>query len=521
MMSFKDEELISTATIRRFVLADKKLKEKQMVKVCELVYKHLELNGKIYWSDDVKEAYFFSKVQNRIYTIGLPEFAALCHGIYRLNNTRPLWKYLEAYLNSEASLYAERTKMHLSSFFNKKNKTLYVQNGVSHMYRLDGESSPVLLDNGSDGVLFRDNNMEEFEPDYEFEGSPTDNHLVKMINATDRDVLDLYKIHIHSIFFESIMPTKMCVLFSGIKGSGKSSGARALLQFLFGSKGNVSSEPEDRPDYYATVTNSNVVCFDNMDNYVKWLGNALAMTCTGHTYRRRALYTNNGFVEYPVNCFIIITTRMPASFKRDDIADRLLLIEMKQRSTEGEDGYYTDGAVGDGALENRNKIWGEFLLKLNEIVNVLRTSERPRDKKYKIRMADFAAFCSDASAPLGIPDTIKKLAKLEETKHEFVFENNAIFEGISRWCQVESNTNRRISSGELYNEIKRIYRESDEIYQVKDSARFGTQLKSTAKQMNQWFAIKIEERCSGNKTFITITPNYKIEEKETDQNIYM
>src|SRR4030095_10296480 len=87
-------------------------------------------------------------------------------------------------------------------------------------------------------------------------------------------------------------------------------------------------------DFDAAVTGDAFVGIDNADANVPWLDDKLAVLTTGVTWRRREYYTTNNLGEYPITAFVAITSRTP-HFRREDIADRLLLFHVERLESFG------------------------------------------------------------------------------------------------------------------------------------------------------------------------------------------
>ena len=177
--------------------------------------------------------------------------------------------------------------------------------------------------------------LQDFE-DYRktLSSSPLHEIVISKINFV-KDFLEpdqrrfLFVIWLLSLFFIELFPTKPILVFLGEKGSGKSITNRKVGTLLYGEGYNVMPLPSDSKDFDAAVTNSTFVAIDNADSPCKWLNDRLATIATGGTLKRRAYYTTNSLVDYPVECFLAITSRSP-NFRRDDNADRSLMMKVKR-----------------------------------------------------------------------------------------------------------------------------------------------------------------------------------------------
>jgi hypothetical protein len=139
----------------------------------------------------------------------------------------------------------------------------------------------------------------------------------------------LFRSWLHATLFPELFPTRPILAMIGTMGSGKTSVLRRIGQLLFGPKFQVMGMSDDPKDFDAAVTGEAFVAVDNADADVKWLDDKLAVVATGGTLKRRVLYTTNQLVEFPITAFVGITSRTP-HFKREDVADRLLLFHVER-----------------------------------------------------------------------------------------------------------------------------------------------------------------------------------------------
>jgi len=424
----------------------------QKRRLSSLILADLNDQGAFYRTPALGELYYFFENEKELYPIGSMEFRALCNELYEINGMDPKWAYIEEDLIAHCQRRGQVTEIyHFARFQNKK---LYIHAGGHSIFRLDGESIDT-INNGDDGVLFvKNDKMEAIEPSYDYKGSPVRELLVDIINinqsAEQKGRLDLYHAYIYSIFFESILPTKPIVLFMGVKGSGKTSAARALKCALFGKSGQVDTGLTDKEDaFWAAVCNSYVLCIDNVDKLIGWLADALAVVATGGTFKRRKLYETNTLVEYTPRCFVILTSRNPESFLRDDLIDRLVLIEVDRRKD-----FIPEGVLLENLSYRRGEIWGELLTNLNKIVKAVNQPEKR--KPLVFRLADWASFVLTVSPILGIENPEEKLKLLEDSKKNFALEDNPIVMALER-VQYLFKDSSLVSSGKIFEAIQERY----------------------------------------------------------------
>ncbi|MHC5057588.1 MAG: hypothetical protein ACYTKD_23175 [Planctomycetota bacterium] len=133
----------------------------------------------------------------------------------------------------------------------------------------------------------------------------------------------------YTLFFPELFPTRPILALVGEAGSVKTFALKKVGRLLFGRSFNVMQLSKDPKDFEAALTNMPFVAVDNSDTRIDWLPDHLAVAATGGSLQRRELYTTNRLVEFPVVASVGITSRTP-HFRREDIADRLLLFYLKR-----------------------------------------------------------------------------------------------------------------------------------------------------------------------------------------------
>jgi hypothetical protein len=461
-----------------------------------LIRDDLSGKGKFYHVKKIDDLYYFYNPEKKLYLIGSLEFRALCNELYGINGTEQIWKFVE----EELLIYCHRNGQitEIYQFARFQDGKLYIHFGGPSVFRLNGEKIEI-IDNGRDGVLFiQDDNMEPVEPYYDYEGSPVREYLVDIINVAEEgdkeNRRDLYHAFIYSIFLESILPTKPIVLFHGVKGSGKTSAGRALKRALFGNVGQVDTGLTDKEDaFWAGICNSYLLCIDNVDTLVRWLADALAVVSTGGTFKRRKLYETNTLVEYTPRCFVMLTSRNPSSFRRDDVIDRLLLIEVERRKD-----FKEESALLEELDQKRGKIIGELLTKLNQIVFVLNKNEKGPALPY--RLADWASLVIKMSPILGIENPMEKLQALEISKQDFALEENLIVKALDEIISGDGVFGP-ISSGDLFKKVLLHYEFSGIKFWIREPRLFGSELKNLIPALEKVYDITVGKGPNNTKIY--------------------
>ncbi|MDZ4821585.1 MAG: bifunctional DNA primase/polymerase [Planctomycetota bacterium] len=477
-------DLCELATAAKSVAAKKR--------VAEAMRKDLQSRGTFYRTPGTAELFFFHKDERELYGIESAEFRALCVDLYRINGKEPVWSYLEADVKDHCLRHGKTTEFF--KFARYQDRKLYIHAGGQRVFRLDGTKIET-LDNGDDGILFtRESSLAPIEPDYGFAGSPVRNHLVNVANASDLASLDLYQIYIYTLFFESLLPTKPIVLFTGPKGSGKTSAGRGLKRALQGPSANVDTGMAGKEDaFWAAICHNSLVCIDNVDNVVPWLADALATAATGGTYKRRELYKTNTEAAYVPRCFVMITSRNPQSITRDDIVDRLLLIDVERRKD-----FIPESDLLAKLDQQRPRIWGELLTTLNKMVYELR---QPHSKQpLSHRLADWAQLAILFAPLLGIADVEQKLKDMESSKTEFALLDHPVVQGLEDWIAINPSHDFT-ASGELFDAICKMHDAKGQKFPIKTPRAFGMLLKNLRLELESLYKIEEKSGSSNKKLF--------------------
>jgi len=418
-------------------------------RVKRVILEDLLVRGTLY--HDEITAYFFKRKEKKLLEVSPHdhEFVLLL-AKYGINAAETISRYIIEGLRNAAFHDGPRIDAHRFSHYKPESFTLYVHNHNNQMYRLTDEKIE-LVDNGTDGVLFlTDPKAEPFLTDYRWfkkkfkeVSSPewkASKHsiflklIVEMINFSD-DILSpnerslLFMLWVYCNFFREINKTRPELAWIGEKGSGKSSTNKKLGCTFFGSKFELTPLPDKVEDFDAIITNRAFVCIDNADTRKPWLEDRLATLATSGAIPKRKLYTTNEMVEYPLDCFVSLTARTP-KFKRDDVADRLLMMKAKRFKK-----FLPENQLIADVLRNRDQIWVEILFQLQHCIHALKDYAK-QDFSTAFRMADFADFGLKI-AKWGKFDT--QLAgifdKLMQEQSFYALEGSAIFDVLVSWVR--------------------------------------------------------------------------------------
>jgi len=480
--------------------------------VTEIIRDDLQGRGKFY--NDGYQAYFFSEAEKKLMQINLEDTECrLMMAKYGINRTESIYRYLMESLGIEAIINGTKTTIHRLSYYNPDTFTVYLYNHGNQVYWISPDKVK-LVDNGTDGILFvADPRTQPFKIK-KSKGSILwlDRVLLSKINPAD-SVLTAYEVRLvvklwfYSLFFREIMPTKGLLLFLGPKGSGKSITARKIGMLLFGGEFNVTPLTKDIKDFDAAITNSDYVAIDNADSKSIWFEDRLAIVATGGNIKKRQLYTTNTEVDFPVRCFMSITSRTP-TFRRDDVVDRLLILESKRFEQ-----FISEHALIAEVRNNRNEIMYEVVYGLKKIVRALRDA-KDEDMAGSFRMADFADFCIKIGRLWDTENEVKTvLTKLQYKQDKFTIEADPVKKLLYKWAL--ENPDREVDATTLNSQLTELAMESGIKYPYEGNPRsFAQKLGHLMNELEGILEITSRTARGGVKRY-RLTPKWaKTKDKE-------
>jgi len=457
--------------------------------VSSIILKDLMAYGKFYRTN-TDRYYHFSSETKRLVEIGDANFAHYTDLRYRLNRTETEYEYLIADLEAYTASYGELTEVYRFAHYELNTKNLYVDKNDHHVYRLNGETID-LVPNGDDGVLFISGNNEPFEMvdigEQKFIKplviEPTNFTMSADVALNKKEQEYLLSVWLSALFFEELQPTKPIQLMLGAKGSGKTTRQKIIGKWLVGKEFNVQGINDKEDSFLATISNSYLASFDNVDTYQDWLNDRLAQCATGQVIEKRKLYTTNEVARYYPRVFITLNSREP-KFKRDDVVDRLLLFRVERLSS-----FKSEARILKEIADNRDKLWSEFLQRLNAIVKWLKEDTEPFTTSY--RMADFAELGWRISKSIGAGDVwLELLDKMSKDKSEFLLLDAPVYQVISGLVAGGKELKDR-TSAQLYKIFKEYADKEDiEFSYIKNARSLGQKLSSLLHDLRAYFNIE-------------------------------
>jgi len=416
----------------------------------------LDENGKFIRTPE-GELYYLWKDKHRLFELDTERWHAWLHELTGVNPASTSFSILSNACKTAAILNSEIKNVVRLAYYDNDTKILWISRFDGKVFCLDGDRI-TLMNNGEGPIIFDDLHIwEPYEPDF----NAAENALSLVADIPNWNKAKhawAYQVWTQSLFFNELCPTKPMMVLLGEKGSGKSMALRLILRLLFGQWAQVSGVPTKPDDFSVTASHYHLYAMDNLDTMEPWLQDKLARISTGAMDEYRKLYTSKelGILKY--RCWIAVTARTPDTLRRDDLADRLLILPLNRVD---DDDRRRESLFLTEIDELRNAWWGDILTSLNAVVKELQDSTLPAISS--LRMADWEALgrlMSTQADKIDLWDEIVTDLKLAQTN--FLADGEIVIEAVDTWLndssvsglQLVKNIDRWVTARELYTEAQ-------------------------------------------------------------------
>jgi hypothetical protein len=285
--------------------------------------------------------------------------------------------------------------------------------------------------------------------------------------------------------------SKPILVFSGEKGSGKSSAAQLLKRLTDPTNVDMFGGVEEQRQFAVAAANRWVLCFDNLTHLSTEQQNLLCRASTGGGFTYRALYTDLDEVSVKYRRPQILTgvDLVPS---RGDLLERCLIVRL-ERIPE-------DERLPEEELEvlTADLLPGIYGALLDLLVIALRNL--PETKPASLpRMASFAQLCLAA----GIPGFQEAYAANLETGCQAAVEANPLAEGILSLLDA-CDGNWRGTSTELVRKLQELDPTSRE-FQKLSARAVGRKLASSLKGDLAAVGVKVTQGRTGSQRYLILS----------------
>lgn len=410
-----------------------------------------------------RRLYVFSGTAHRAFEISLKsdEFNGYLFGKYGLLTSEDITRHVVTALRAYATLRGRELEGRRYTHYDALDNVLYVSRYDGRLWRIDGNGIDSAA-NGEGTLFLDDDGGRACEPDIGPHGVllPTLIDGLEYVERTDGGLSkDQQRLALttwlFAIAFPDLMPSKPMLLVEGTKGSGKTIAVQLIARAVHGKPHTHIVGKQDEKDFGVQLLRKPICLLDNTDSFVDWLQDALCSYATSGEWTRRKLYTDDGDHVVRPHSFIAIASKNPITFKRDDVADRCLIIRLDRRTTN------TPAAALVARVEaTREQLLGEWLYYLNEIVYAIRQGALARGGQAAAshRMADFAHLAHVIGAVLGhTEDAIDAMLDGVQAEREVLSqEGDPLLNLLDKWLDHTPNVGRSIRAADLHTELTHI-----------------------------------------------------------------
>jgi len=419
-----------------------------------------------------------------------------------LNETMPVTKYLMSALKRLPRGAMEEVQVRRHSHYDPATNELLVHMGEGRVLRFDGKGSPRVIDNGTNGVMFRPLELEEswtYKPDH---GSALRSKLIDRLNFskledcpfTPEEQRFLFLVWMLSFWFRSSMRSRPLIVAYGRPQSGKTTAMEHVGKLLIGPEFSTNPPPtkDDKTRIEVALVNRVFMVVDNLDSYVKWFQDLVSAIVTGSSLSERVLYENMREGHYSVDVMIAITTFQP-KHRRTDLASRSLFFLFQEF---GEDEMDDPDQLTAEIVASRDDILSELADLANEVLAVPAVRE-----KVSFRMAGFNLFVLRVAAGLdrraeqgrgrrpssgrSWRDVVPAiLTKQRAYQQQFTSEGDPLFLTLPLWLDKDDmpggvlNPGRPVTTAELLKELSAIAREHQIFFDLRHPVSLTAHIKT-------------------------------------------
>jgi len=410
------------------------------------------------------QLYMFIGLTRQIFQLPYPKageaIASYLHGMYGVSLSSLMGRAIYMHLHNHAFNTATKIELRRFAVYDTTSMTTYLSTYDGRMWRIDG-GTPERATNGDDDVFFADDDGGvHVMPDIGPHGILLDrlvnlNYTVGIGGITPEQQRMALTVWLFALAFPDLIPTKPLLMVEGIPGSGKSAAMQLIQLALQGVSEPMILSRNKEDDFGVMLLRAPIAIFDNTDSYIDWVPDAICAYTTQGFWKKRKLYTNDDEHTIRPHAFVAVASKNPASFRREDVVDRQIIIRLERR-----DNFAPFETLKSEVLQQRSQLLGEYIWYVNEIVEHLRVANADAQANETTRMADFARFTRTVGAILhwSNDDITDLLTALASERDAFVCEEDPLVELLHKWIVYRArgycSIGREVTLFELYNEVK-------------------------------------------------------------------
>lgn len=385
---------------------------------------------------------------------------AYLNQVYGLTQTDAIGKFCFASMRDYAITEAVKTELRRFMAFNTITKTAYLSTYNGRMWKIDG-GTPTIVPNGEDDVFFIDDDGgTTIEPDIGPHGMLLDK--LTTLNYADSGIGGInaeqqrkaLTVWLFMLAFPDLMPTKPLLIVEGTQGSGKSACVQLIQLAILGASKPMILSKNKEDDFGVLLLRSPIAVFDNTDSFIEWVPDAICSYATLGYWVKRKLYSDDDELKLKPHAFIAVATKNPASFRREDVADRCIILRLERLSE-----FARFEKLQSDILAARSQLLGEYIWYVNQLVHRMRVYA-DEEHMETTRMADFASFARVIGEELHWTkeEVSDLMAALSAEQLAFIAEEDPLNDLLHKWIVYRgggfSNIGRERTLHELHAELE-------------------------------------------------------------------
>jgi hypothetical protein len=426
------DALTASADIRGFIvrtLLSKDAPFQQRQAIANAVVSALSQAGRLFYHSELRDfetAMFFNSHRKRLERIRSDSFQSWLSEWLAVNRADNLFRHIQAAVETAALSSTTASAILPAAYWHATPDAVYLSNGDGQLMRLSARGLDP-CDNGTDDVLFAAGKTLKPWNIAAMPADPFDTcRLFRDARTAATHGKDLLRAWVYSLPTSPRCKPPLCL--AGEIGSGKTRLAAGIAELYAVPFNAQKVEESSERDFWPTLDNGGLACFDNADTRNRWLPDALACAATGGSQRRRKLYENSQLVTLQANAWLMVTTANPTFASDAGLADRLLLVR-----THRAEGDSSDAALSDEITANRDA----GLVHIAETLAVALGDSQPTPTGLNQRHPDFAAFAVRIGRALSREkETVAALQSAEADKAAFCIENDTIAAALLAYLRV-------------------------------------------------------------------------------------
>lgn len=383
--------------------------------------------------------------------------------LYGLADVEDTTRFIYALMRAYAISHGTKVETRRFAAYNTQTRTAYISSYNGRMYKLEGGSDIETVTCGEDNIFFVDDDKgTHVEPDIGPHGMLLDrltdinfapSGLSGITPEQQRMALIIW---LFALALPDLMPTKPLLLLEGTQGSGKSAAMQLIQLAIMGVKKPMIISKNKEDDFGVLLLRSPIAVFDNLDSYIEWIPDAICAYATSGQWTKRKLFSDDDEYTLKPHAFPAVASKNPASFRREDTADRCLILRLERRQ-----GFTRMQKLEEQIAADRPRLFGEYLWYVNQIVNELRVSAADAEPTETFRMADFAALARVVARVIGWTEESVSgmMSALQNERDAFINEEDPLVELLQQWIAYRpkngtGNVGRCVTATELHHELE-------------------------------------------------------------------